>query len=316
MAIFGKRALVTGGAGFIGSSLCARLIELGCYVLCVDNFSTGSLESIDALAKSGRFEFLKHDIREPLDVPADAIFNLACPGSPLWYQRDPVGTLQTNVFGAFNMLKLAERLSIPILQASTSEVYGDPAIHPQTEEYPGSVNPVGIRACYDEGKRCAEAMFFDFHRQYRVDIKVARIFNVYGPGMRPDDGRVVPNFIVQTLRNQPLTIYGNGAQTRSFCYIDDLIDGLIALMNSDRNITGPVNLGCPGELSVLELAEKIGKLAGAQLRISHRPLPKDDPGRREPDINLARSILGWEPKTRLDDGLAATITAFRTKLSQ
>jgi UDP-glucuronate decarboxylase len=308
--------LVTGGAGFLGSHLCERLLERRCEVLCVDNLFTGDRRNIRALLSNPHFEFLRHDITFPLYVETDVIYNLACPASPIHYQFDPVQTTKTSVHGAINMLGLAKRLKVPILQASTSEVYGDPQVHPQVETYWGHVNPIGPRACYDEGKRCAETLFFDYHRQHGLPIKVARIFNTYGPRMHPNDGRVVSNFIVQALRNEPITLYGDGSQTRSFCYVDDLIEGLIRLMESPPDFTGPVNLGNPAEFTIRELAEMVLRLTGSRSRIVFRPLPADDPRQRQPDITLARSRLGWEPKVPLEEGLRRTIAYFRELLQE
>ncbi|RMG72408.1 MAG: SDR family oxidoreductase [Nitrospirae bacterium] len=306
-----KRILVTGGAGFLGSHLCERLLREGNEVICVDNFYTGQKANIAHLMGSPFFEVLRHDICFPLYVEVDEIYNLACPASPVHYQFDPVQTTKTSVHGAINMLGLAKRLKIKILQASTSEVYGDPTEHPQKESYWGNVNPIGPRSCYDEGKRCAETLFFDYHRQHRLRIKVARIFNTYGPRMYPDDGRVVSNFIIQALRNEPLTIYGDGSQTRCFCYVDDMIEGLIRLMNSPDSFTGPVNLGNPVEITILELAEMVIELTGSSSKIEFLPLPENDPRRRRPDITLAKERLGWEPKTPLREGLLKTIEYFR-----
>ena len=305
-----RRVLVTGGAGFIGSFLCESLLASGHEVLCVDNFFTGSRRNIDHLADQKRFELMRHDVTFPLYVEVDDIYNLACPASPIHYQRDPVQTTKTAVHGAINMLGLAKRVKARILQASTSEVYGDPTVHPQTEEYWGHVNSIGPRACYDEGKRCAETLFFDYHRQNRLRIKVARIFNTYGPRMHPNDGRVVSNFIVQALKGQPITVYGDGNQTRSFCFIDDLVRGLISLMNSADSITGPVNLGNPGEFTIRELAEQVIALTGSRSKIVHMPLPEDDPKQRRPDITRATQLLGWEPKVRLEEGLSKTVAYF------
>ena len=306
-----KRILVTGGAGFIGAHLCERLLRDGHQVLCVDNFYTGSRRNIHHLLANDAFEVLRHDVTFPLYVEVDQIYNLACPASPIHYQRDPIQTTKTSVAGAINMLGLAKRLNIPILQASTSEVYGDPAVHPQTEEYWGHVNPIGPRSCYDAGKRCAETLFFDYRRQLGLKIKVARIFNTYGPRMSANDGRVVSNFIVHALQNRPITIYGDGSQTRSFCYVDDLIDALLRLMNSSDEVTGPINLGNPNEFTIGRLAElvidKTGSSAGTQLC----DLPADDPRQRQPDISRARELLGWEPKVLLDQGLHSTIAYFR-----
>jgi len=302
--------LVTGGAGFLGSHLCDRLIEQGDDVLCVDNFYTGSRPNILHLLSHPRFEMLRHDVTFPLYVEVQQIYNLACPASPFHYQRDPVQTTKTSVHGAINMLGLAKRTKARILQASTSEVYGDPRVHPQPETYWGNVNPLGPRSCYDEGKRCAETLFFDYYRQHRLEIKVARIFNTYGPRMQPNDGRVVSNFIVQALRGQDITIYGDGSQTRSFCYVDDLIGALIGLMQTAPEITGPINLGNPGEFSMLELAELVLKLTGSKSKLVFHPLPADDPVQRCPDITLAREVLGWAPKVELADGLRETIAYF------
>jgi UDP-glucuronate decarboxylase len=310
----GRRILVTGGAGFLGSHLCAKLIAAGHEVLCVDNFYTGRRTNLAALLQHPALEVMRHDICFPLYVEVDEIYNLACPASPVHYQFDPVQTTKTSVHGSINMLGLAKRIKAKILQASTSEVYGDPQVHPQPETYWGHVNPVGLRSCYDEGKRCAETLFFDYYRQHRVKIKVARIFNTYGPHMHPQDGRVISNFIVQALQGEDLTVYGNGEQTRSFCYVDDLIDGLIALMQSPDGVVGPVNLGNPGEYTVLELAEMILKLTGGRSKIVFKPLPPDDPTQRQPDITVARSTLGWEPKVPLQEGLERTVTYFRTLL--
>jgi UDP-glucuronate decarboxylase len=310
----GQRILVTGGAGFLGSHLCAKLIAAGHEVLCVDNFYTGRRTNLAALLSHPALEVMRHDICFPLYVEVDEIYNLACPASPVHYQFDPVQTTKTSVHGSINMLGLAKRVKAKILQASTSEVYGDPQVHPQPETYWGHVNPVGLRSCYDEGKRCAETLFFDYYRQHQVKIKVARIFNTYGPHMHPQDGRVISNFIVQALQGEDLTVYGNGEQTRSFCYVDDLIDGLIALMQSPDGVTGPVNLGNPGEYTVLELAEMVLKLTGGRSKIVFKPLPQDDPTQRQPDITVARSTLGWEPKVPLQEGLERTVTYFRTLL--
>ena len=306
-----KRILVTGGAGFLGSHLIDRLIERGDDVLCVDNLFTGSKDNVAPHWGNPRFEFLRHDITFPLFVEVDQIYNLACPASPIHYQHDPVQTTKTSVHGAINMLGLAKRLKARILQASTSEVYGDPSIHPQTEDYWGNVNPVGMRSCYDEGKRCAETLFFDYHRQHGLDIKVARIFNTYGPRMHPNDGRVVSNFIVQALKGEPITIYGQGQQTRSFCYVDDLIDGLIRLMDSRDGFTGPVNIGNPGEFTIRDLAQHVLDLTGSSSSMVEAPLPSDDPMQRQPDITIARRELNWEPKVQLKEGLTATIDYFR-----
>src|SRR5579859_6180323 len=311
---FSKGILVTGGAGFIGSHLCRKLLELGHDVLCVDNLFTGSKSNIRDLLTHPNFEFMRHDVTFPLFVEVDEIYNLACPASPVHYQYDPVQTTKTSVHGAINMLGLAKRVGARILQASTSEVYGDPEIHPQTEAYWGRVNPIGMRSCYNEGKRCAETLFFDYRRQHELAIKVVRIFNTYGPRMYPDDGRVVSNFIVQALRGEDITLYGDGSQTRSFCYVDDLIDALLAAMDTPDAFTGPVNVGNPAELSMRELAELVLRLSGSRSRIVHQPLPPDDPKLRRPDIGLAERELGWKPKVRLEEGLQATIAYFRTLL--
>jgi UDP-glucuronate decarboxylase len=305
-----KKILVTGGAGFLGSHLCDALLAAGHEVLCVDNFFTGSKRNIAHLTDEPRFEFLRHDVTFPLYVEVDEIYNLACPASPIHYQHDPVQTTKTSVHGAINMLGLAKRTKARVFQASTSEVYGDPEMHPQHEEYWGRVNPIGIRACYDEGKRCAETLFFDYHRQHGLDIKVARIFNTYGPRMHPEDGRVVSNFIVQALRGEDITIFGDGTQTRSFCYVDDMIRGFLGLMASDREVTGPVNLGNPAEYTMLELAQKVIDLTGSESRIVYRPLPADDPRQRRPDIGIASDVLGWSPKVSLEQGLTKTIRYF------
>ena len=306
-----KRVLVTGGAGFIGSHLCARLLEAGDQVLCVDNFFTGTRGNVGALLGHPDFELMRHDVTFPLFVEVDEIYNLACPASPVHYQFDPVQTTKTSVVGAVNMLGLAKRLRVPILQASTSEVYGDPAIHPQVESYWGNVNPIGPRSCYDEGKRCAETLFFDYHRQHSLKIKVARIFNTYGPHMHPNDGRVVSNFIVQALRGEDITIYGDGQQTRSFCYVDDLVRGLMALMATPDHVTGPINLGNPGEFTMLELAEQVIELTGSKSKLVFQPLPQDDPRQRQPNIDRARADLGWDVAVPLRDGLTRTIEYFR-----
>jgi len=311
-----RRVLVTGGAGFIGSFLCEALIARGDEVLCADNFFTGARGNIENLIGHKRFELVRHDVTFPLYVEVDEIYNLACPASPIHYQRDPVQTTKTSVHGAINMLGLAKRLRAKILQASTSEVYGDPSVHPQTEAYWGNVNPVGPRACYDEGKRCAETLFFDYYRQHRLRIKVARIFNTYGPRMHPNDGRVVSNFIVQALKNRPITLFGDGNQTRSFCYVEDLADGLIRLMDSGDDLTGPVNLGNPAEFTIRQLAEKIIALTGSRSKTEFRPLPTDDPRQRQPDISLARSALNWAPKIQLDEGLKKTIAYFDATLAE
>lgn len=310
-----KRALVTGGAGFIGSHLCDRLIANNEDVLCVDNFYTGAKDNVNTLLNSPNFEIMRHDITFPLYVECDEIWNLACPASPIHYQRDPVQTTKTSVHGAINLLGLAKRTHAKIFQASTSEVYGDPQIHPQTETYRGDVNPIGPRSCYDEGKRCAETLFFDYHRQHKTKIKIARIFNTYGPKMNPNDGRVVSNFIVQALRGENITIYGDGTQTRSFCYIDDLIDGMLLLMNSDDTLTGPLNLGTPLEISIVELAEKILELTGSKSEIIFNPLPIDDPIQRCPDISNAKRLLQWEPNVSLQKGLSKTIHYFENLLT-
>lgn len=307
-----KRILVTGGAGFLGSHLCERLLNDGHEVLCVDNYFTGSKKNIEHLFDNPRFELMRHDVCFPLYVEVDEIYNLACPASPIHYQHDPVQTTKTSVHGAINMLGLAKRVGAKILQASTSEVYGDPEVHPQTEEYWGKVNPIGIRACYDEGKRCAETLFFDYHRQHDLRIKVARIFNTYGPRMHPNDGRVVSNFINQALRGDGITIYGDGEQTRSFCYVDDLVGGLLALMNSDDEVTGPVNLGNPIEFTMLQLAEEAIQLCDSSSKLVFQPIPSDDPRQRKPDISLAKELLGWEPVVNLNEGLLSTIGYFRT----
>ncbi len=310
-----KRIMVTGGAGFLGSHLCDRLLEQGHEVLCVDNLFTGTKRNIDHLHSHPRFEFMRHDITFPLYVEVDEIYNLACPASPVHYQHDPVATTKTSVHGAINMLGLAKRLKARIMQASTSEVYGDPRVHPQTEDYWGHVNPIGLRSCYDEGKRCAETLFFDYHRQHRLEIKVARIFNTYGPRMHPNDGRVVSNFIVQALQNKPITVYGDGSQTRSFCYVDDMIDGFIKLMDSPADFTGPVNLGNPREFTIRELAGKVIAMTGSKSDIIVKPLPSDDPAQRQPDIRLAKEKLGWEPDIQLEQGLAKTIAYFQNLLA-
>jgi len=311
-----RRILVTGGAGFLGSHLCERLLAAGHEVLCVDNFYTGQRGHVAHLLDDPRFELMRHDITFPLYVEVDEIYNLACPASPVHYQFDPVQTTKVSVHGAINMLGLAKRRKAKILQASTSEVYGDPAVHPQSEDYWGNVNPIGPRACYDEGKRCAETLFFDYHRQHGLRIKVARIFNTYGPRMHPDDGRVVSNFIVQALLGKPLTVYGDGSQTRSFCYVEDLIEGLLRLMESPDEVTGPVNLGNPEEFTILELAELVRELTGSRSEIVFRPLPEDDPVRRCPDITRAKTLLGWEPRTPLKEGLERTIAWFEGVLAR
>jgi UDP-glucuronate decarboxylase len=309
-----KKILVTGGAGFLGSHLCDRLIENGNQVLCVDNFFTGSKQNISHLMGNPNFECIRHDVTFPLYVEVDQIYNLACPASPIHYQHDPVQTTKTSVHGAINMLGLAKRVGATILQASTSEVYGDPEEHPQKELYWGRVNPIGPRSCYDEGKRCAETLFFDYHRQHQIKIKVIRIFNTYGPRMHPKDGRVVSNFIVQALRNENITMYGDGSQTRSFCYVDDMVDGFLHMMKSSNEFTGPVNIGNPGEFSMLELAEIIMRLTKSKSKIIFEPLPVDDPKQRQPDISLAKQILGWQPKVCLEDGLNETILYFKNTL--
>lgn len=311
-----KRILVTGGAGFVGSHLCEKLLAQGHEVICVDNYFTGTKANIAHLLSNPFFELMRHDVTFPLYVEVDEIYNMACPASPVHYQYDPVQTTKTSVHGAINMLGLAKRVRARILQASTSEVYGDPHVHPQREDYWGHVNPIGIRSCYDEGKRCAETLFFDYHRQNKVRIKVARIFNTYGPRMHPNDGRVVSNFIVQALRNDPITIYGDGKQTRSFCYVDDLVRGLMALMNTPDEVTGPVNLGNPGEFTMLELAEKVITLSGSKSTLNFMPLPADDPKQRQPDITLARKSLNWQPTIALDEGLTKTIAYFRDLLQR
>ena len=310
------RILVTGGAGFLGSHLCDRLIARGDDVLCVDNFFTGNKSNVAHLLTHPSFELMRHDVTFPLYVEVDRIFNLACPASPIHYQYDPVQTTKTSVHGAINMLGLAKRVKARILQASTSEVYGDPEIHPQPESYWGRVNPIGIRSCYDEGKRCAETLFFDYHRQHQLEIKVMRIFNTYGPRMHPQDGRVVSNFIVQALKGENITIFGSGQQTRSFCYVDDLIEGMLRLMDSPADFTGPVNIGNPGEFTMLELAEKVLWLVGGKSKLTFHPLPEDDPKQRQPDITLAKSKLDWEPKVALEDGLKETIAYFRKLLNE
>lgn len=307
-----KRILITGGAGFLGSHLCERLLDQGHDVLCVDNFYTSTRRNIVHLLENPNFELLRHDVTFPLYVEVDQIYNMACPASPIHYQRDPVQTTKTSVHGAINMLGLAKRTGARILQASTSEVYGDPEVHPQTEDYWGNVNPIGIRSCYDEGKRCAETLFFDYRRQHNLAIKVARIFNTYGPNMLPNDGRVVSNFIMQALQGQDITIYGDGSQSRSFCYVDDLVEGLIRLMNSKEELTGPVNLGNPIEFTIKELAEKVVEKIGSDSKIKYQSLPEDDPTQRQPDISQAIAELGWEPAVQLDEGLNPTIEYFRT----
>ncbi|MBO6518487.1 MAG: SDR family oxidoreductase [Rhodospirillales bacterium] len=310
-SILAKKVLVTGGAGFIGSHLCERLVSRGDDVLCVDNFFTGAKANVAHLLGESNFELLRHDVTFPLYVEVDEIYNLACPASPVHYQYDPVQTTKTSVHGAINALGLAKRTNAKILQASTSEVYGDPEIHPQPESYKGNVNPIGPRACYDEGKRCAETLFFDYHRQHGLNIRVCRIFNTYGPRMHPDDGRVVSNFVMQALRGEPLTLYGDGSQTRSFCYVDDLVDGMMKLMDAGDQHTGPMNLGNPGEFTIRELAETVVEMTGANTEIVLKPLPQDDPMQRCPDISLAKSVLGWEPTIQLRDGLQKTIDYFK-----
>jgi len=305
-----KRILVTGGAGFLGSHLCDRLMAAGHDVLCVDNFFTGSKDNIAHLIDQHNFELMRHDVTFPLYVEVDEIYNLACPASPIHYQHDPVQTTKTSVHGAINMLGLAKRVRAKIFQASTSEVYGDPAVHPQVEEYWGNVNPIGPRSCYDEGKRCAETLFFDYHRQHKLRIKVIRIFNTYGPRMHPNDGRVVSNFIMQALQNQPITIYGDGSQTRSFCYVDDMINAFLALMGSGDDVTGPINVGNPGEFTMLELAQNIIDITGSKSKIERRPLPQDDPKQRRPNIEKAQQVLGWSPQVQLREGLTRTIEYF------
>lgn len=310
-----KRVMVTGGAGFLGSHLCERLLDDGHDVLCVDNFYSGTKDNIEHLVENPHFEMMRHDVTFPLYVEVDEIYNLACPASPIHYQRDPVQTTKTSVHGAINMLGLAKRTKAKILQASTSEVYGDPEVHPQNESYWGHVNPIGIRSCYDEGKRCAETLFFDYHRQHQLEIKVVRIFNTYGPRMHPNDGRVVSNFIVQALSGKDITIYGDGSQTRSFCYVDDLIEGFIRLMASPSDTTGPINIGNPVESTIKELAETIIAMVGGKSKLIFNPLPQDDPKQRKPDITLARNKLGWEPKVKLHDGLSNTVDYFKKFLA-
>ncbi len=314
MSFSSKRILVTGGAGFLGSHLCARLMAEGNDVLCLDNYFTGDKHNIQPLMNNPRFEFMRHDVTFPLYVEVDEIYNLACPASPIHYQHDPVQTTKTSVHGAINMLGLAKRTRARIFQASTSEVYGDPSVHPQTEDYWGNVNPIGFRSCYDEGKRCAETLFFDYRRQHDMPIKVARIFNTYGPNMHANDGRVVSNFIVQALQGQPITIYGDGQQTRSFCYVDDLIEGFVRLMATDHEVTGPINLGNPGEFTIRGLAEKVIALTHSSSELVQEPLPEDDPLQRQPDISRAKTILGWEPTVQLEEGLQKTIAYFRERL--
>lgn len=309
-----KRILVTGGAGFLGSHLCDRLLTRGNEVLCVDNFYTGSKRNVSHMLTNPSFELVRHDVTFPLYLEVDQIFNLACPASPIHYQHDPVQTTKTSVHGAINLLGLAKRLNARILQASTSEVYGDPEVHPQKEDYWGRVNPIGLRSCYDEGKRCAETLFFDYWRQHALQIKVVRIFNTYGPRMHPNDGRVVSNFIVQALRGNDITIYGDGLQTRSFCYVDDLIDAMITMMDTPAEFTGPINIGNPEEFTMLELAELILRLSGSNSKLKYKPLPSDDPRQRQPDISLAKQHLGWKPKVSLEDGLRETINYFKNEL--
>jgi UDP-glucuronate decarboxylase len=306
-----KRVLVTGGSGFLGSHLCNRLLEKGCDVLCVDNFFTGTKDNILHLLPNPRFEVVRHDVTFPLYVEVDEIYNLACPASPIHYQYDPVQTLKTSVHGAINMLGLAKRVGARILQASTSEVYGDPEVHPQVESYWGRVNPIGIRSCYDEGKRCAETLFFDYHRQYGLDVKIVRIFNTYGPNMHPNDGRVVSNFVMQALTGKNITIYGDGSQSRSFCYVNDMVDGLIGMMESDKEFQGPVNLGNPNEFTMLSLAEQVISLTNSKSRLIYKDLPEDDPKQRKPDISLAKEKFNWEPKVQLKEGLIDTISYFK-----
>ena len=315
-ALTERRVLVTGGAGFIGSHLCERLLERGDEVLCVDNFYTGTRRNVQHLLSNPLFELMRHDVCFPLYVEVDEIFNLACPASPVHYQFDPVQTTKVSVHGSINMLGLAKRVKAKVLQASTSEVYGDPTVHPQKEDYWGNVNPIGVRSCYDEGKRCAETLFFDYRRQHRLPIKVARIFNTYGPGMHPNDGRVVSNFIIQALRNEDITIYGTGNQTRSFCYVSDLVDGLMRLMQTHDEVTGPVNLGNPVEFTIRQLAETVISLTGSSSKIAYRPLPEDDPRQRCPDIGLAQNLLGWAPRVQLRDGLMKTVEYFERLLRQ
>ncbi len=309
-----KRILVTGGAGFLGSFLCERLLNDGHDVLCMDNFFTGRKANIAHLMDNKYFELMRHDVTIPVYVEVDEIYNLACPASPVHYQFDPVQTTKTSVHGAINILGLAKRIKAKVFQASTSEVYGDPSVHPQPESYWGNVNPIGVRSCYDEGKRCAETLFFDYKRQHNLEIKVARIFNTYGPRMHPQDGRVVSNFIIQAIKNEPITIYGDGKQTRSFCYCDDLVEGFIRLMNSDESITGPINLGNPGEFTMLELADNILKLTNSSSKLIYEPLPEDDPKQRRPDISLAKEQLNWSPKIDLNEGLKKTISYFENLL--
>jgi len=311
-----QRILVTGGAGFLGSHLCERLLDAGHEVLCVDNFFTSSRRNVEHLLDNKHFELMRHDVTFPLYVEVDQIYNLACPASPVHYQFDPVQTTKTSVIGAINMLGLAKRLKIKVLQASTSEVYGDPSIHPQTEDYWGNVNPIGFRSCYDEGKRCAETLFFDYHRQHKLPIKVVRIFNTYGPRMHPRDGRVVSNFIVQALRGENITMYGDGNQSRSFCYVDDLVRAIHLMMETGQDVTGPINIGNPNEFTIRELAELVVEMTGSRSKIISAPLPSDDPKQRQPDITIAKNVLGWEPKIELREGLAKTIAYFDQFLSQ
>ncbi|WP_445775306.1 UDP-glucuronic acid decarboxylase family protein [Shewanella sp.] len=311
-----KKVLVTGGAGFLGSHLCDRLVESGHDVICVDNLFTGSKRNIEHLLGMTNFEFLRHDVTFPLYLEVDEIYNLACPASPIHYQYDPVQTLKTSVHGAINILGLAKRTGAKVFQASTSEVYGDPTVHPQPESYWGNVNPIGVRSCYDEGKRCAETLFFDYHRQHQIRVKVARIFNTYGPRMHPADGRVVSNFIVQALRNEPITIYGDGSQTRSFCFVDDLVDGFLAMMASHDELVGPINLGNPYEFTMLELASLVISVTGSGSELGYQPLPQDDPRQRQPNISLANRELGWAPSIALEDGLERTVRYFRSVLSR
>lgn len=311
-----KRVLVTGGAGFLGSHLCERLLKQECEVICVDNFYSGTKDNVKHLLNNPNFELIRHDVTFPLHAEVDEIYNLACPASPVHYQRNPVQTIKTSIHGAINVLELAKQTNARVFQSSTSEVYGDPEVHPQHESYWGRVNPIGIRSCYDEGKRCAETLFFDYHRQHGLEIKVVRIFNTYGPRMHPNDGRVVSNFIVQALRGEDITIYGDGSQTRSFCYVEDLIDGFIQMMSSSKKITGPVNLGNPTEFSIRQLAEIILRLVGGESKLVIKPLPQDDPKQRRPDINLAKQELSWEPKVELEDGLLSTISYFKAEIAK
>ncbi len=310
-----KRVLVTGGVGFLGSHLCERLLKDGCEVLCIDNFYSGTKDNVAHLIHNPHFELMRHDVTFPINVEVDEIYNLACPASPVHYQRDPIQTTKTSVLGAINMLGLAKRTKAKIFQASTSEVYGDPEVHPQQESYWGHVNSIGVRSCYDEGKRCAETLFFDYHRKHALEIKVVRIFNTYGPRMHPNDGRVVSNFIVQALRGQNITIFGDGSQTRSFCYVDDLIEGFVRLMASPNHVTGPINIGNPGEFTIRQLAETVLEMVGGKSQLVMMPLPQDDPKQRQPDIKLARQMLGWEPKIKLEEGLGKTVEYFRKFLA-